>query len=411
LLPSYLRGFSDEKEQAAMAYCLAVRPAGGDRTWTVVDVSYATVGPVEEWLEAHRHLWSPNTVRGYATALAQWWSFLEQRDETGRWAEAGVPAVAGFLSWLRNGRTVEHALTALADAPSAETLHARLAALISFYQWQEAVHSVPVAGRLLRGRPSRMLSRGLLAHLDGRREPGPASLVKVRRRRQGRPPLLLPQDIQAIIDGCATWDDAAGEWAGNLRDRLIFAILAETGMRLGEVLGMVISDFVMGRGGTGYIDVVPREGNANGARVKMMRPRRIYVSADLERLFADYLTHLACRAAGLGMDVSPSSPLLVNLDRPPLLAVIREGTVRDKVAALKKKGTGPAGWTPHWFRHSHASALLLAGTPEWVVSRRLGHAHVQTTIDLYGWVREDDDLRAAANWKSYTSSWQVPDGR
>jgi len=94
-----------------------------------------------------------------------------------------------------------------------------------------------------------------------------------------------------------------------------------------------------------------------------------------------------------------------------LLAAIREGTVRDKVTALKNKGIGPAGWTPHWFRHSHASALLLAGTPEWVVSRRLGHAHVQTTIDLYGWVREDEALQAAANWKSYASSWQVPDGR
>jgi len=117
-----------------------------------VDASYATVGPVEEWLEAHRHLWSPNTVRGYAASLAQWWSFLEQRGEAGRWAEAGVPAVAGFLLWLRIGRTVEHALTAPSGVPSAETLHARLAALISFYQWQEAVHSVPVAGRLLRGR-------------------------------------------------------------------------------------------------------------------------------------------------------------------------------------------------------------------------------------------------------------------
>src|SRR6266702_2062464 len=86
-----------------------------------------------------------NTVRGYATSLAQWWSFLEQRGETGRWTEAGVPAVSGFLSWLRNGRTVEHALAAPSGVPSAETLHARLAALISFYQWQEAVHSVPVA--------------------------------------------------------------------------------------------------------------------------------------------------------------------------------------------------------------------------------------------------------------------------
>ncbi|HZV09961.1 MAG TPA: hypothetical protein VFF94_09395, partial [Novosphingobium sp.] len=31
------------------------------------------------------------------------------------------------------------------------------------------------------------------------------------------------------------------------------------------------------------------------------------------------------------------------------------------------------------------------------------HAHVQTTIDLYGWVREDEALKAAANWKSYAS--------
>ena len=208
----------------AVAYSLAVRPAGGDRTWTVVDASYATVGPVEEWLEAHRHLWSPNTVRGYATSLAQWWSFLEQRGEAGRWQDAGVPAVAGFLSWLRNGRTAEHALAAPGEVPSAETLHARLAALISFYQWQEAVHSVPVAGRLLRGRAVRMPSRGLLAHLDARRDPGPSSLVKVRRRRPGRPPLLLPGEIQAIIDGCAAWDDAAGEWRGNLRDRLLFSV-------------------------------------------------------------------------------------------------------------------------------------------------------------------------------------------
>src|SRR6266487_273642 len=152
LLKSYLRGFRNDEERVLVAYCLAVRPASGERTWTVVDASYATVGPVEEWLEAHRYLWSPNTVRGYATSLAQWWSFLEQRGETGQWAGAGVPAVAWFLSWLRNGRTVEHALAASAGVPSAETLHARLAALISFYQWQEAVHSVPVAGGLLRGR-------------------------------------------------------------------------------------------------------------------------------------------------------------------------------------------------------------------------------------------------------------------
>jgi integrase len=395
-----------------MAQSVAVRPSGGTRTWTVIDGGFQTVAPVEEWLEAHRYLWSPNTVRGYATALAQWWTFLEQRGETERWTEVGVPAVAGFLSWLRNGRTVEHPLVAPTAGPSAETLEARLAAVISYYRWHEAVFGVKVAGRLMRGTPRRAPARGLLAHLDARSTPGPSSLVRVRsNRRRGRPPLLMPTQIQAILDGCAVFDTATGDWVGNLRDRLLFALLAESGMRIGEALGLRISDFVMGRGGTPYIEIVPRTDNANGARVKMMRPRRVYVGSDLERLFADYLTHLACSAGDVGIAVTADSPLLVNLERPPLLAPLREGTVRDKTAALRKKGIGPPGWTPHWFRHSHATALLLAGTAEWVVSRRLGHAHVQTTLDIYGWVREDEALRAAANWKSYASTWQVHDER
>ena len=203
------------------------------------------MAPVEEWLEAHRQLWSPNTVRGYATSLAQWWTFLEQRGETTKWGDVGVPAVAGFLSWLRNGRTVEHTLVEPEQAPEAGTLEARLAALISFYRWQEAVFSVPVAGRLMRGAPRRAPARGLLAHLDARTAPAPSSLVRVRRQRhRGRPPLLLPSEIQAILDGCAMPDVTVGDWAGNLRDRLLFALLAETGMRLGEALGLRICDFV-----------------------------------------------------------------------------------------------------------------------------------------------------------------------
>jgi integrase len=395
-----------------MAYSLAVAPAGESRTWTVLDGAYATVLPVEDWLDAHRHLWSPNTVRAYATALAQWWSFLEQRGEADRWREVGVPAVSAFLSWLRNSRTVEHAIGAAGSVPSDSTLEARLTAVISFYRWQAEVHDVPVARRLLRGAPRRYPARGLLSHLDARRTPQASSLVRVRRyQRLRRPPLLLPQQVQAILDACAVYDTATGQWVGNLRDRLLFATLAETGMRLGELLGMRIYDFVMGRGDTPYVEIMPREDNPNGARVKMMRPRRVYVSADLERLFADYVTHLACRAAETGIAVTAEDPLWVNLARPPLLAALRESTVRDKTEALRRKGIGPAGWTPHWFRHSHATALLLAGTAEWVVSRRLGHAYVQTTLDLYGWVREDEALRAAANWASYTSGWRVADAR
>ncbi|MGI5509176.1 tyrosine-type recombinase/integrase [Streptomyces sp. CA-106131] len=388
------------------------KPPDERRTWTVVDGTYRTVTPVEEWLEAHQGEWSPNTVRSYATALAQWWSFLEQRDEAGRWQEVGVPAVTAFLSWLRNGRTAEHVLVTDKEAPQGTTMESRLAALISFYRWQDAVHDVPVARRLLRGAPRRAPARAMLPHLDADTSPGPSSLVRVRRiRRRDRPPILLPPQIQAILDGCAVFDGERGEWRGNLRDRFLFALLAESGMRIGEALGMRICDFVMGRGATPHVEIVPREDNANDARVKMMRARRVYVGTDLERLYADYLTHLSLRATELGMSITVDDALFVNLDRPPFLAPLREGTIRDKIDVLKRGVIGPAGWTAHWFRHSHATALLLAGTPDWVVSRRLGHAHVQTTLDLYGWVSEDEALRAAANWKQYTEGWRTNGNR
>jgi integrase len=390
-----------------VAYSIVAKPPDGSRTWTVVDGDYRTVAPVEEWLEAHRFEWSPNTVRSYATALAQWWSFLEQRDEAGRWREVGVPAVTAFLSWLRNGRTVERVLVAAAEPPRGTTLESRLAALISFYRWQDAVHDVPAAKRLLRGAPRRAPARAMLSHLDAGTAPGPSSLVRVRgTRRRDRPPILMPPQIQAILDGCAVFDKERGEWRGNLRDRFLFALLAESGMRIGEALGMRIGDFVMGRGGTPHVEVVPREDNANDARVKMMRARRVYVGVDLERLYADYLTHLSLRAAELGIPITADDALFVNLQRPPFLAPLQEGTVRDKIDVLQRRGLGPTDWTAHWFRHSHATALLLAGTPDWVVSRRLGHAHVQTTLDLYGWVSEDEALRAAANWKQYTEGWR-----
>lgn len=117
-----------------MAYTLALRPPGERRSWTVVSEGCKTLAPVEEWLEAHRQKWSPNTVRSYATSLAQWWTFLEQRGETAKWNGVGVRAIAGYLSWLRNGRTFEHSIIAPEDAPSPETLESRLGALISFYR-------------------------------------------------------------------------------------------------------------------------------------------------------------------------------------------------------------------------------------------------------------------------------------
>lgn len=42
--------------------------------------------------------------------------------------------------------------------------------------------------------------------------------------------------------------------------------------------------------------------------------------------------------------------------------------------------------------------------------RRLGHADIQTTLNLYGWVTEDAELRALADWRSFCSGWRGWEG-
>ena len=63
-----------------------------------------------------------------------------------------------------------------------------------------------------------------------------------------------------------------------------------------------------------------------------------------------------------------------------------------------RRGLPRAGFRkirPHDLRHTHASLLLLDGAPILVVSKRLGHSSVQTTLNCYGHLLSTSDLEAA----------------
>lgn len=385
----------------------------GQRTWTVAGEDHLPVGPIEEYLEFLRvaQRSSPNTVRSYATSLARWWEYLTTAGVA--WDEVGLPTFVPFLTSLRTGEPAgvtrlpvgEHA-----DGPAESTVALRVTAVLSFYRYQAEVHQVPVAGRLYRlgGRGGPYVPG--LAHLQrGREQPRPA--IRLHRTAARPVPLLTPGQVEAIVDQCARWDAATGQWSGPVRNRLLFATLAETGMRLGEVLSTRHRDWHAGRGGTPFIEVVPRQDHPAGMRSKSGRYRRIYISDDLERLHSEYIWQLCDADAHRAVDLE-NHFVFVNLHRGQWLAPLRSETVYDQVTALKRKlgAAVPAGWTPHWFRHTHASALLLSGAREHVVMRRLGHADIQTTLTLYGWVTEDAELRALADWRSFCASWRGWEG-
>ena len=380
----------------------------------MVGTDHLPVLPVEEFLEYLRvaQQSSPNTVRSYATSLSCWWDYL-----TGAglpWDEVSLPTFTPFLTVLRTGEPPGVSRLPVGDGAGSRladsTVAARVAAVLSFYRYHAEVHQVPVAGRLYRlgARDGRYVAG--LAHLQRGRERA-RPMVRLRGRTSRPTPLLTPRQVQAILDGCARWDAASGQWSGSVRNRLLFATLAETGMRLGECLSTRHCDWHAGRGGTPFVEVVPRQDHPAGLRVKSGRYRRIYISDELERLHSEYVWQL-CDADAHRAVALEDHFVFVNLHRGQWLAPLRPETVYDLVAALNRRlgSSVPGGWTPHWFRHTHASALLLSGVREHVVMRRLGHADIQTTLNLYGWVTEDAELRALADWHSFCAGWRVREG-
>ncbi len=68
----------------------------------------------------------------------------------------------------------------------------------------------------------------------------------------------------------------------HLRDRFLLSLLAETGMRIGQALGLRHSDFVSGQAGPHR----PGADNANRGRVKTPATVSVPVPGALVRLYA-----------------------------------------------------------------------------------------------------------------------------
>ena len=384
----------------------------GERTWTVVDREHRVVASAEEYLEYLRMLGrSSNTVKSYARALALWWQFLDVYELV--WDAVTIEDLGRFLGWLRSGD--EPGLASIERRParfSEGTVALRLQAVCSLYRYHH-FNGVEAASRLYeRVFSGRHAYKPMLEHL-ARRRGHERRVVRVSRPRPATPPTLTPEQIGVILDACASWDPAAREWRGSVRDRLLWALLAESGMRLGEALALQHRDWHTGLGDTPFVEVVPREDHPHGLRVKNGGYRRIYISDELDRLYGEYLWQLCDAGADEAVGGLDGWWVFVNLAREPRFSPLRAETVAWQVRRLRRdlEGRVPAAFTPHWLRHTHATALLLSGVAEHVVSRRLGHLDIQTTQNLYGWVSEDVEQRTVAEWQQLTATWRTDEPR
>ncbi|AOS91627.1 integrase (plasmid) [Mycobacterium intracellulare subsp. chimaera] len=354
-----------------------ISPVSSRESWTVLGDDDAPVDPIERYLAYLTDIErSPNTVKAYAHDLKDWFVFLAERGLD--WRAVRLEDVGEFVAWLRLPLPVRDRRVAV--LPSVQhhctesTVNRKLSALGAFYT--HAARDGVDVGELLvswqRG-GSRGGWKPFLHHIS-KSQPRPRRAIALKASKK-LARVLSPAEVQTILDGC-----------GRLRDRLLFALLYDTGMRIGEALGLRHNDIAAAEREV----TVRRRDNDNGARAKSATSRTIPISAELIRLYADYLHD---EYGDLDSDY-----VFVNLWGRPRGHPLTYAGVYDLVRRVRRR-TG-LDFDPHWLRHTAATRMLRDGIGIEVVARLLGHVNVTTTAAIYGHLTVEDARRVMeqAGW-------------
>ena len=185
------------------------------------------------------------------------------------WDQVSLEQLGAFTAWLRQPVDNVVVLATGRAARAASTVNRILTAVFGFYEFH-ARHGVQVARALV---DERRFGRGSFKpFLHGIAPATPRGRVGRLRQERRLPQTLSVDQVAAILRAHA-----------RLRDRFLFALLAGTGMRIGQVLGLRHSDLVSQER---RIEIVPREDNANGARGKRGRGW-VPITSEVVRLHAD----------------------------------------------------------------------------------------------------------------------------
>jgi site-specific recombinase XerD len=260
--------------------------------------------------ELSRQGMAAKTVATYATdciMFARWFT-----ESTGEPFSARAVTPTDVLDYKAHLRTVQRR--------QAATVNRRLAALRKFFLWAQGT--------------------GRITEL-------PTATVKGVRSSPRVPKSLPKRDVDRLI--------REAEKAGNKRNIAVVKVLRHTGMRVGELCALRLSD----------IRTSERKGSV------LVRSGK----GDKDRTIP--LNHDVCEAVESYLAVRPASQ-----DDHLFLGQRGEPLQTDGVQLIVRKLARRAGLeqvTPHVLRHSFAKHVLDAGEDLATVSRLLGHERLETT--------------------------------
>jgi site-specific recombinase XerD len=156
-----------------------------------------------------------------------------------------------------------------------------------------------------------------------------------------------------------------------LRNRVLMALLYDTGTRVSEALALSREDVLDGRAHRVRLVVTKND-----------KPRTVFLSEETQRLIVDYVKERTDTIR---------APLFVSHGRGPGRAITASHAWLIVKRAAVAEGLF-ATTSPHSLRHRRAQDLLDEGMPlEWVAAL-LGHQHPDTTRIVYAWETDEERL-------------------
>jgi integrase/recombinase XerD len=354
----------------------AVLPLDGSELWVVLDAELVPHREASDFLRAlHGAGRSPHTIRVYAGRVA---SFLGWCAGQGvEWSSVSLAALARFKHFVeaipgRGGRL-----------RSGATVNATLTAVCEFLRFcaRTGLIEAAVAERLSEPRWLRFIPPGFDAGESGQFRTVRARALKARAQ-VSFPEALTSEQADTVLACCR-----------RPREHFMVILLVETGLRIGEALGLRRADMhllpdsrALGCVTVGAHIHVRHRANPNGALAKSRFPRTVPAS---DAVLASYVGCQHERAEILGEDACDM--VFVNLYHEPLGAAMTYRAAKGFFDRLAAECGFPV--RPHMLRHTAATNWVRAGTDLDVVRALMGHVSLTSTT-VYLHARDEDKRRA-----------------
>lgn len=189
------------------------------------------------------------------------------------------------------------------------------------------------------------------------RDPTRKVIIKGKAPRQKKVKYLNQFELHAILGDLVLKDVPSWDW--------LILLVAKTGLRFSEALGLTPNDFDLARQ---TLEVNKTWDYKNGGGFVPTKN-----ASSVRKVQLDW--QLTMQLATLLKGLPEEKPMFVD-------GKVYNSTVND-VLARHCRNVGAPVISVHGLRHTHASLLLFAGVSIASVSKRLGHASMNTTQETY----------------------------